>query len=106
MIKFAVTRPAERRAAINRGLDMLDWKNDPYLVNYGLSIDPNMLSTKARLLNPPEVWYGKNGVAKPAYSGRWDLRGKVFLKSNPVDLRAWGVAVFGNRVYFPSSTLW
>ena len=97
MIKFAVSRPAVRKDAINRGLAMLDWKNDPYLVNYGLSIDPNMLVTKARLLNPPEVAYAKNGIAKPGYSGRWDLRNKVFLKGNPSDLKAWGVAIIGNR---------
>lgn len=75
---------------------MLDWKNDPYLVNYGLNIDPNMLMTKARILPPPEVMF-KNGSAKPGFSGRWDLRNKAFLKPNPVELRAWGVAIIGTR---------
>lgn len=96
MIKFAVSRPEARKAAIRRGLEMLDWRNDPFLNGYGLKIDPNMLTTTARILNPPEVNY-KNGNAKPLYSGRWDLRGKIFLTPNPTPLKSWGLAVIGGR---------
>jgi eukaryotic translation initiation factor 2C len=42
MIKFAVTRPKERLAAINHGVSMLKWNTDPYLGHYGIKIDPNM----------------------------------------------------------------
>lgn len=97
MIKFAVARPADRKKAIEGGLNLLDWRNDPFLNNYGLKIDPNMLKTDARLLNPPNVLYGKKGLAKPGYSGRWDLRGKTFLQPNSAPLKAWGVSILGNR---------
>jgi len=95
MIKFAVTRPAQRKESIQDGLRLLDWQHDPYLQNYGLKIDPNMLTTQARVLNPPQVLYGKNQTAAPGYSGRWDLRGKVFLNGNPAPLTSWGVCVIG-----------
>ena len=96
MIKFAVSRPSERREAIEKGLQMLDWKNDPFLANYGLKIDPNMLKTEARVLDPPEVQFSKGGVAKPGFSGRWDLRGKTFLVNNGAQgLISWGVTVMG-----------
>lgn len=95
MIKFAVSRPQERREAIEKGLTMLDWKNDPFLSNYGLKIDPNMIKTEARILNPPEVQY-KGAIAKPGFSGRWDLRGKTFLTNNgATGLVSWGVCVMG-----------
>lgn len=95
MIKFAVSRPSERREAIEKGLHMLDWKNDPFLANYGLKIDTNMLKTEARILNPPEVAY-KGSVAKPGFTGRWDLRGKNFLVNNGGNgLISWGVTVLG-----------
>ncbi len=95
MIKFAVSRPGARKLAIQRGLDMLDWRADNFLQNYGLKIDPVMLTTTARILNPPEVGYANGGIAKPGFTGRWDLRGKVFLTPNPTPLKSWGLSVIG-----------
>lgn len=96
MIKFAVSRPAVRKEAIQRGLNMLDWRNDPFLSNYGLKIDPNMLKTEARILPPPKIAYAKGGMADPGFSGRWDLRGKTFLNpSAPAPLKSWGLSVIG-----------
>lgn len=97
MIKFAVSRPTERKKAIQIGLDMLDWKKDPYLRNYGLEIEPTMLTTEARVLDPPIVQYHGDQVAKPGYSGRWDLRGKKFLHENPAPLLSWGVTLLGKK---------
>ena len=96
MIRFAVTKPKGRKESIQEGLQLLDWATDPFLNEYGLKIDPNMLKTDARVLNPPSVLYGNNQVANPGYSGRWDLRGKVFLKGNPAPLKSWGVCVIGH----------
>lgn len=42
MIKFAVTRPKERLKAIQHGIGMLKWHDDPFLNHYGVRIDPNM----------------------------------------------------------------
>ena len=43
MIKFAVTRPDQRLADIQAGINTLQWGKDVYLKNYGLSISPNMI---------------------------------------------------------------
>ena len=40
MIKFAVTLPKERWAAVQHGVRLLNWANDPYLRHYGLQINP------------------------------------------------------------------
>ena len=96
MIKFAVTKPKDRKESIQDGLQLLNWTADPFLKEYGLKIDPNMLKTEARVLNPPTVLYGKEQTASPGFSGRWDLRGKVFLKGNSHPLKSWGVCVIGN----------
>lgn len=93
MIKFAVSRPPVRRAAIKTGLDLLDWSGDQFLKGYGLKIDNNMLKTTARIMDPPEVLFAKNATAKPLYSGRWDLRGKVFYQPNTAPLKSWGICV-------------
>ena len=75
------------------------------LSNYGLKIDHEMLKTNARILEPPEVLFAKGATAKPAYSGRWDLRGKVFLQPNTTPLKSWGICVLaqGRDVRLPVS---
>lgn len=106
MIKFAVTRPRDRIQAIQHGVGMLKWHSDPYLDHFGLKVDPNMTVTQARLLQPPEVQYGGTGPTSkvsPGTSGRWDLRGKKFLLSNPDPLKSWGVCVVGGCV--PKATV-
>lgn len=40
MIKFAVTLPKDRWAAVQQGVRLLNWANDPYLKHYGLQISP------------------------------------------------------------------
>ena len=92
MIKFAVTRPQGRLEAINGGLELLNWKEDIYLKNYGLSIDDKMLQTQARLLAPPTIQFG-NKIEKPMYGGRWRLDGKTFLTPNKIQLLSWGVCI-------------
>lgn len=100
MIKFAVSRPAQRKDSIRRGLELLKWDSDPFLNNYGLKIDPNMLKTEARILTAPTVLFGKKATVAPGFSGRWDLRGKQFLAGNHAPLRSWGVCVIkGSRPY-------
>ena len=93
MIKFAVTRPAVRRAAIEHGLSMLDWAGDPVLKDYGLKIEGRMLKTKARILPPPEVQFKGTQTAKPGFGGKWDLKHKTFWKPNYAPLTSWGVCI-------------
>ena len=39
-----------------------------------------------------KVQFAKD-TAKPMYSGRWDLRGKVFAQRNSAPLKCWGIVV-------------
>jgi eukaryotic translation initiation factor 2C len=48
--------------------------------------------TNARLLANPEVQFLGSKV-NPLTSGRWDLRGKKFARSNTGELVSWGVGV-------------
>jgi eukaryotic translation initiation factor 2C len=96
MIRFAVEPPPQRWQAIEHGLKMLNWNNDPYLKQHGLQIDTRKTVVDGRLLPAPTVKYG-TGEAKPGTSGRWDLKGKKFLTPNPVPLKSWGVCVVSGR---------
>jgi len=82
MIKFAVTLPKERWAAVQQGVRLLNWANDPYLKHYGLQVSANAAKVKARVLPSPAVHFGagsKEAQLKPAdmVAGRWRLDGLV-----------------------------
>lgn len=96
MIKFAVTRPAKRKADILEGLRLLNYANDPYLSAFGVKISSNMQVTNARLLKNPEIEFGGKNKHNPGVSGRWDLRGKRFLEPNQQQIQSWGLVVCGN----------
>ena len=97
MIKFAVTLPKDRWAAVQQGCRLLNWPNDPYLSHYGLQINPNASKVKARVLPPPEVRFGQGSkelTIKPMdmQQGRWRLDGRKFaLNNKDRPIRAWGV---------------
>ena len=104
MIKFAVAKPPVRRQGIRDGLKLLNWQGDTMLKGYGLRIDPNMIKTSARVLDPPEVQF-KGSTAKPLYSGRWDLRGKVFAEGNIVPLKSWAIVILKHEGHGPGITV-
>ncbi|KAM5430707.1 Protein argonaute [Microsporum canis] len=97
MIKFAVTRPAERRKAIEDSKKGLQHPTDPILNAYGMKIGDNMVKTRARLMPNPEIMFGGNQKLNPGTNGRWDLRGKKFYSKNTKPLKSWGVGVFKGR---------
>ncbi|KAI1359066.1 Piwi domain-containing protein [Xylaria arbuscula] len=96
MIKFAVTRPPQRRKDIMEGVKRLNFSNDPYLKAFGIKVSGDMHKTKARLLQYPDIAFGGNAKLCPRYEGRWDLRGKRFLEPNQKAITSWGFVVCGN----------
>ncbi|QVM08605.1 hypothetical protein D8B26_003290 [Coccidioides posadasii str. Silveira] len=97
MIKFAASKPNERRQAIERCKINLRHSEDPILKEYGLKVADSMMRTKARLLPNPEILFGGNQKCNPGTNGRWDLRGKKFYLPNARPLKSWGVGYFKGR---------
>ena len=65
MIKFAVSRPPQRRRAIEQRLQKLNRDNDAYLKTYGIKINQTVLKTNARiriLLELPEPLFAENAT--------------------------------------------
>lgn len=90
MIKWTAVKPTGRLDAILNCQKILDHAKDPNLKNYGMKIGTSMIKTKARLLPNPEIQFG-NIKHNPGTTGRWDLRGKKFLKPNTKALECWGI---------------
>jgi len=99
MIKFAVTLPKERWAAVQKGVKMLDWAQDRYLQHYGIKISTQPTTVQARELPKPQLTFGGNATVqeRDLVQGRWRLDGKKFIAPAPVVLREWGVCVIGGR---------
>ncbi|KAJ4987318.1 eukaryotic translation initiation factor 2c [Stagonosporopsis vannaccii] len=103
MIKFAVTLPKDRWAAVQQGVRLLNWANDPYLRHYGLQITTNASKVRARVLPPPNVQFGsgsKEPTIKPQdmLAGRWRLDGRKFaMKNTQRPIKGWGVCVINHR---------
>ncbi|KAI1757612.1 Piwi domain-containing protein [Xylaria castorea] len=96
MIKFAVTRPPQRKDDIMQGFQRLNYANDRYLAAFNIKVSGNMQVTNARLLKNPEITFAANAKHNPGVSGRWDLRGKRFLEPNQKPIQSWGLIVCGN----------
>ncbi|KAF2871011.1 eukaryotic translation initiation factor 2C 2 [Massariosphaeria phaeospora] len=102
MIKFAVTLPKERWAAVMQGVKLLNWSGDRYLSHYGLQINPTASKVKARILPSPAVHFAAGSqqpTIKPAdlTAGRWRLDGRKFAMPNEKPIGAWGVCVIQGR---------
>ncbi|KAL5121167.1 Protein argonaute [Pleosporales sp. CAS-2024a] len=103
MIKFAVTLPRDRWAAVQHGVKLLNWANDPYLRHYGLEVNSNPSKVKARVIPSPSVHFGagsKEGSIKNSdlSAGRWRLDGRKFAVTNKDrPIKAWGVCCITGR---------
>ncbi|EPS44580.1 hypothetical protein H072_1419 [Dactylellina haptotyla CBS 200.50] len=100
MIRFTVQRPNIRLEAIKQNVLELNWKEDPVLHKYGLTINPSMIQTQARILEVPKISYGA-GSQEATFAprdGRWDLRGKKFARTTTLKSWAVGIAAQQRRV--------
>ncbi|TLD33673.1 hypothetical protein PspLS_00928, partial [Pyricularia sp. CBS 133598] len=97
MIKFAVTRPAQRASDIMVNVNELRWNEDPYLKHFKIQVSRTMETAPARVIPNPEVQY-KGAKVNPGVSGRWDLRGKVFSEAGTMTLQSFGVVIIDNCV--------
>ncbi|RLN10788.1 hypothetical protein BBJ28_00025180 [Nothophytophthora sp. Chile5] len=68
------------------------FENDPYLAAFGMNVGQRLITTEARVMDPPAVQYAN--VSERPSGGQWNLRGKKFVEG--ARLRNWGVVVFAS----------
>ncbi|KAH8673309.1 Piwi domain-containing protein [Xylariales sp. PMI_506] len=90
MIKIAVSRPNVRKSEIMKGVQERKWSEDPYLQEYGVKIQNEMIISNARVIQNPEVHFAGGQKINPNVSGRWDLRNKRFIEPHPKAIESWG----------------
>ncbi|CAG8794451.1 3251_t:CDS:2, partial [Racocetra fulgida] len=88
MIKFTCQNPNVRANKIRQGLNILDYRRNEYLQQFGMQVP-------ARILPPPRIEYhpsSRDAIFAPK-DGAWNLRDKRVATG--ATLGSWSVVVFG-----------
>ena len=103
MIKLAAMQPGERRDEIISRTKELDWEQDPTLKHFGVDISPDMMTTKGRVLPSPVIALGNDARITSSF-GRWDFRGRRYVKSGQ-PLESWGILAVCTKRDMPETLL-
>ncbi|RCI01857.1 eukaryotic translation initiation factor 2C, 3 [Rhizopus stolonifer] len=102
MIKFTCQKPNVRANKINQGMNLLQYRENPYLKQFQMQVKPEMAVIKARVLPTPKVSYhatSQDAIFAPQ-GGAWNLRGKRVAQG--ATLGAWAVVNFAGSVPGPA----
>ncbi|KAJ7732583.1 argonaute-like protein [Mycena maculata] len=96
LVEFATMRPKERLESIKKGLQVLAYGQSEYVRKFGLTVDPTLLTTQARVLNAPTLQYGSTGNPRAATvsprNGSWNMADKRFFRTT--EIKAWVFIIF------------
>ncbi|CAJ0843547.1 6308_t:CDS:10, partial [Entrophospora sp. SA101] len=97
MIKYTALCPRDNIKSLKEGINnVLEFKNDEKLKEFGTVVDTEMTIAPARVLSPPSVLYHPNSKAGKSFvadKGVWNLRNRKYIKSG-TPLNYWIVIVF------------
>ena len=62
-------KPQDRLRAISKAVTTLQYRENPFLRDFGLRIDESMMKIKARMLDPPTLVFGNNERIVPRDGG-------------------------------------
>ena len=94
MIKSTSRSAPEREKEIVNLVKKANFKDDPFLQEFGLKVNDSLMKIKGRVLDAPTLQYGDqstNPLALPE-KGVWDMIGKRFFTG--IEIREWAIACF------------
>jgi eukaryotic translation initiation factor 2C len=106
MIRATSRTAPDREKEINRLVVRADFNEDPFVRDFGISIDQKMVTVTGRILPPPLLQYGGKIQARiqaQPERGVWDMRGKQFHRG--VEIHCWALAVFAQYRLCPEEKL-
>jgi hypothetical protein len=101
MIKFTCQSPQSRADKIRQGIEILDYRQNEYMQQFGFCASNEMTITQARVLPAPTLQYhpaSRESTFIPK-NGSWNLRGKKVATG--ATLSSWACAVFGSERDYP-----
>ncbi|CAB5375597.1 unnamed protein product [Rhizophagus irregularis] len=105
MIKFTHQPPSARANNILAGLDVLNYRNNVCLRQFGMEISNNMAVVNARILPTPTIQYHQSSRKNRVQpnGGSWNLRDKKVI--NGATLSSWSVLAFLNSKILPDRVI-
>ncbi|CAG8668612.1 21019_t:CDS:2 [Gigaspora margarita] len=97
MIKFTCQQPHMRANKIKRGLEILNYRSNPYLQQFGMKVSNEMAVVNARVLPTPTLQYHQSSreASFAPRDGQWNLRDKKVATG--ATLGSWAVIAFGSE---------
>ncbi|CAG8475082.1 5802_t:CDS:10 [Rhizophagus irregularis] len=105
MIEFTCQPPQIRTNTINQGIEILNYRQNEYIYQFGFQISNDMVITQARVLPTPTLYYhpaSKEDTFIPK-DGLWNLKNKKVATG--ATLGSWACAVFGSERDYPIGTI-
>ncbi|CAB4425199.1 unnamed protein product [Rhizophagus irregularis] len=105
MIEFTCQPPQIRTYTINQGIEILNYRQNEYMYQFGFQISNDMVITQARVLPTPTLYYhpaSKEDTFIPK-DGLWNLKNKKVATG--ATLGSWACAVFGSERDYPIGTI-
>ncbi|PKB99050.1 Piwi-domain-containing protein [Rhizophagus irregularis] len=105
MMKFTRQNPNVRANKIHDGLNILNYKGNEYLKQFGMEVSRDMAVVNARILPTPTIQYHQSSRehrVRPN-GGAWNLRDKKV--ANGATLSSWSVMVFSNYKHLPDQAI-
>lgn len=102
MIKFTCQKPNVRANKIMQGFNLLKYRENPYIQQFGMTVKPEMSMINARVLPVPQISYSQatpDGTFQPQ-GGAWNLRGKKV--AHGAVLGSWSVVNFHSQIPMPA----
>ncbi|KAI8099370.1 Piwi domain-containing protein [Halteromyces radiatus] len=99
MIKFTCQKPTVRANKIHQAVNLLKYKDNPYIQQFGVNIKSEMATVNARVLPTPKISYhpsSQNATFAPV-GGAWNLRGKKVAKG--ANLGSWSIVNFASKIH-------
>ncbi|CAG8434509.1 675_t:CDS:2, partial [Scutellospora calospora] len=101
MIKFTCQPPHMRANKINQGVEILNYRGNEYLQQFGMNVSNDMIVAPARIIPTPTLQYhpsSREPVLVPR-EGSWNLRDKKVAQG--ATLGSWSIITFGSDQEFP-----
>ncbi|RGB28543.1 Piwi domain-containing protein [Rhizophagus diaphanus] len=105
MIKFTCQSPHLRANKIKQGVDILNYRKNEYLKQFGLEVASEMIVIQARVLPVPTLQYhpsSREHSFQPR-EGSWNLRDKKVAQG--AVLGSWAIVAFGSERDLPTQSI-
>ncbi|XP_064383428.1 protein argonaute-2-like [Halichondria panicea] len=104
MIRATSRTAPDREREINRLVARANFNDDPYVRDFGISVEQKMVNVNGRILPPPLLQYGgKSRIQAQPDKGVWDMRGKQFHRG--VEIHHWVLLTFAQVRFCPEDKI-